>query len=127
MRTAALRRLLDLLLATVRSAVRELEPGDELPDPLHEPSVSALALEGGSRGIRDWLNSARSLTLGAIDAAFSTAGLARPAVDLIVTLTAVLEDWGGDAAVAGNARQRCHHVAIAGGPRPSRADPVRAG
>lgn len=92
--TAALLRLMDLLLATVYGAARELELGDELPDPLHVPRISAAAPEGGSRGIRDWLNSARSLILGAIDAAFSWAGLAIPATDLVVALTAVLEERG---------------------------------
>ncbi|MER7773182.1 CRISPR-associated helicase Cas3' [Kitasatospora sp. NPDC096140] len=91
---AAMHRLLDLLLATVRGAVRELDLGDELPEPLYDPPVPALALEDGSRGIREWLNSTRLLTLDALDAAFSWAGLPHPAVDLIVELTESLEDWG---------------------------------
>ncbi|MFF2078953.1 BTAD domain-containing putative transcriptional regulator [Kitasatospora sp. NPDC058162] len=91
---AALRRLLDLLLATACAAVRELELDDELPDPLYGPPVPPLALAGGSRGVRDWLIAERPLILGAVDAACSGNGPVLPAVELVVALHELLEDWG---------------------------------
>ncbi|WBP85399.1 AfsR/SARP family transcriptional regulator [Kitasatospora cathayae] len=87
---AALLRLLDLLLATVREAARELELGEELPDPLYDPPVSSLALAGGSQGVRDWLTAERPLILGAVDAAFFGSGPVLPAVELVVALHELL-------------------------------------
>ncbi|MFG2848311.1 BTAD domain-containing putative transcriptional regulator [Kitasatospora sp. NPDC048296] len=93
-RNAALRRLIDVLLATAREAVRELGLGDELPDPLYDLPVSPLALTGGRQGLRDWLTSERYLILAAVDAACSGSGPVGPAVELVVTLGELLPDWG---------------------------------
>ncbi|MFF2954086.1 BTAD domain-containing putative transcriptional regulator [Kitasatospora sp. NPDC057965] len=90
---AALRRLIDILLATAREAVRELGLGDELPDPLYHPSAPPLVLTGGRQGLWGWLASERYLILAAVDAACSGDGPIGPAVELVVTLSELLPDW----------------------------------
>ncbi|MFJ3793343.1 AfsR/SARP family transcriptional regulator [Kitasatospora sp. NPDC090091] len=90
----ALIRLLDFLLATTRSVVQAMGLDDMLPDPQHSPSTPGLVLHGDTEA-RDWLHSAVPLVLGSIEAAApGPAALVRPAVDLAVALTEVLEDWG---------------------------------
>ncbi|MBV2156690.1 BTAD domain-containing putative transcriptional regulator [Kitasatospora sp. SUK 42] len=92
-RNAALRRLIDVLLATAREAVRELGLGDELPDPLYDPPVPPLAPTGGSQGLQNWLTSERYLIVAAVDAA-CRGNAVGPAVELAITLGELLPDWG---------------------------------
>ncbi|MBP0455357.1 winged helix-turn-helix domain-containing protein [Kitasatospora sp. RG8] len=89
---AAVRRLLDLLLPTVRNAARAIEPDDQLPEPLNGLSSRGLDLSA-SESAREWLRSEIALLLSSVEAAVhGPSTLLRPAVDLLIILDSLVED-----------------------------------
>ncbi|MER8182872.1 BTAD domain-containing putative transcriptional regulator [Kitasatospora sp. NPDC094015] len=89
---AALVRLLDLVLATLRNAAHAIEPDDLLPEPLHPSSSNGLRFED-SRAAQTWLRAEVSLVLSAVEAAVQDQReLLRPAVDLLLVLNTLVED-----------------------------------
>ncbi|WP_457028372.1 AfsR/SARP family transcriptional regulator [Kitasatospora sp. P5_F3] len=89
---AALLRLLDLLLATMRNAARAMEPDDLLPETLHQPIAAGLTL-ADSAAAGSWLKSELALLLSTIEAAVrEPLELLRPAVDLLIMLNSLVED-----------------------------------
>ncbi|MFI9327250.1 AfsR/SARP family transcriptional regulator [Kitasatospora sp. NPDC052868] len=88
----AVRRLLDLMLPTVRNAAQALEPDDQLPEPLNGLSSPGLNLPDGESA-REWLRSEIALLLSLVEAAVHGPGeLLRPAVDLLIVLDSLVED-----------------------------------
>ncbi|MEU9129021.1 BTAD domain-containing putative transcriptional regulator [Kitasatospora sp. NPDC048540] len=89
---AALVRLLDLVLATLRNAAHAIEPDDVLPEPLHQSSSNGLSFED-SPAAQTWLRAEVALVLSAVEAAVQDRGeLLRPAVDLLLVLNTLVED-----------------------------------
>ncbi|MDH6123158.1 AfsR/SARP family transcriptional regulator [Kitasatospora sp. GP82] len=89
---AALLRLLDALLATMRNAAQAIEPDDMLTEPLHKPVSSGLSF-ADSDAARDWLRSELALVLSSVEAAVQEhLELLRPAVDLLIVLNGLVED-----------------------------------
>jgi DNA-binding SARP family transcriptional activator len=89
---AALLRLLDLLLATMRNAARVIEPDDPLPEPLHEPRSGGRTL-ADSDAAQTWIRSELALVLAGVETAVDgSMGLLRPAVDLFIALRSLVED-----------------------------------
>ncbi|MFG3050397.1 BTAD domain-containing putative transcriptional regulator [Kitasatospora sp. NPDC048239] len=89
---AAVRRLLDLLLPTVRNAAQTIEPDDQLPEPLNGLSSQGLELPT-NRSAREWLRAEVALLLSSVEAAVhGPSGLLRPAVDLLIVLDSLVED-----------------------------------
>ncbi|MFI5531716.1 BTAD domain-containing putative transcriptional regulator [Kitasatospora sp. NPDC051853] len=89
---AALLRLLDVLLATMRHAARTIEPDDVLSEPLHQPASAGVPLADGAAA-RSWLRSELALMLSSIEAAVREPHeLLRPAVDLLLVLNSLIED-----------------------------------
>jgi DNA-binding SARP family transcriptional activator/tetratricopeptide (TPR) repeat protein len=89
---AGLLRLLDALLATMRNAARAIEPDDLLPETLHQPVSTGLAVVDSSAA-RNWLRSELALVLSTIEAAVQEPlELLRPAVDLLTVLNSLVED-----------------------------------
>ncbi|MGW4648649.1 AfsR/SARP family transcriptional regulator [Kitasatospora sp. NPDC004289] len=90
---AALGRLLTILRAMVYDTAQEPNLGDEFPDSPGMKRSAASAQVEGVRDVRDWLNSSRAMILGAVEAAFSWAGLEHLAMDVVVALTTALNGW----------------------------------
>ncbi|MEV7022810.1 BTAD domain-containing putative transcriptional regulator [Kitasatospora sp. NPDC093558] len=89
---AAVRRLLDLLLPTVRTAAQAIEPDDQLPEPLNASGSTGLALPG-NLDARQWLRAEVALLLSSVEAAVQgPSELLRPAVDLLIVLDSLVED-----------------------------------
>ncbi|MET9399466.1 BTAD domain-containing putative transcriptional regulator [Kitasatospora sp. NPDC002965] len=89
---AALRRLLDLLLATVRNAAQAVEPDDQLPEPLNPPASIGIPLIT-SDFAQEWLRTETALLLSSVEAAVQgPSELLRPAVDLLIVLNSLVED-----------------------------------
>ncbi|WP_405361206.1 NB-ARC domain-containing protein [Kitasatospora sp. NBC_00085] len=89
---AAVRRLLDLLLPTVRNAARSIEPDDQLPEPLNPLGSPGLELST-SQDAREWLRTEVTFLLSAVETATRGPGsLLRPAVDLLIVLNSLVED-----------------------------------
>ncbi|AUY50016.1 AfsR/SARP family transcriptional regulator [Streptomyces sp. CB01881] len=89
---AAVRRLLDLLLATVRNAAQAIEPDDQLPEPLNDPDSTGLVLLT-SESAQEWLRTEIALLLSSVEAAVQgPSELLRPAVDLLIVLDSLVED-----------------------------------
>ncbi|AUG79459.1 hypothetical protein CFP65_4735 [Kitasatospora sp. MMS16-BH015] len=89
---AARLRLLELLLASTTNAAQAIEPEEMLPAPLN-PLRSAGLSFGSSRNGQDWLRQETALLLSSVES--TVAGpteLARPAVDLLIVLNAMVED-----------------------------------
>ncbi|MFI6443289.1 AfsR/SARP family transcriptional regulator [Kitasatospora sp. NPDC050543] len=89
---AALLRLLDLLLATVRNAAQSVEPDDLLFAPLNELSSAGLPMKSGAEA-QGWLRAEVALLLSSVEAAVQgPQTLLRPAVDLLIVLNTMVED-----------------------------------
>ncbi|MFB8242087.1 BTAD domain-containing putative transcriptional regulator [Kitasatospora purpeofusca] len=89
---AAVRRLLGLLLPTVRNAAQAIEPDDQLPEPLNPLGSPGLVFPT-SGSAREWLRTEISLLHSTVEAAVHGPGeLLRPAVDLLVVLHSLVED-----------------------------------
>ncbi|MFJ9522515.1 BTAD domain-containing putative transcriptional regulator [Kitasatospora sp. NPDC101801] len=89
---AAVLRLLDQLLATMRNAARAIEPDDMLPETLHQPVSAGLRLADSSAA-HAWLRSELALLLSVIEAAVQEPlTLLRPTVDLLMVLNSLVED-----------------------------------
>ncbi|MFC8449659.1 BTAD domain-containing putative transcriptional regulator [Kitasatospora sp. NPDC057223] len=89
---SALRRLLDLLLATLLNAAKAIEPDEMRPEPLNPLSSAGLALGTGAEA-RNWLRSEMALLLSSVEAAVQgPPELLRPAVDLLIVLDSMVED-----------------------------------
>ncbi|MFB9366327.1 AfsR/SARP family transcriptional regulator [Kitasatospora albolonga] len=89
---AAVLRLLDQLLATMRNAARALEPDDILPETLHQPVSPGRQLRD-STDAHTWLRSELALLLSTIEAAVQEPlTLLRPTVDLLMVLNSLVED-----------------------------------
>ncbi|MGW3049213.1 AfsR/SARP family transcriptional regulator [Kitasatospora sp. NPDC001175] len=89
---AALLRLLDALLATMRNAAQAIEPDDILTESLHQTVSSGLSL-ADSDDARSWLRSELALVLSSVEAAvLEPLELLRPAVDILIVLNGLVED-----------------------------------
>ncbi len=89
---SALRRLLDLLLATLLNGAKAIEPDDLLPEPLNALPSPGLAFVNGAAA-QNWLRSEMALLLSAVEAAVQgPPELLRPAVDLMIVLNSIVED-----------------------------------
>ncbi|MFF0298922.1 BTAD domain-containing putative transcriptional regulator [Kitasatospora sp. NPDC004614] len=89
---AALLRLLDLLHATIRNAVHVLEPDDEPMEPLHTAQAPGLPFSDTATA-REWLRSEVAVLLGTVEAAASAPlDLVQPAVEVLQSMTSVVED-----------------------------------
>ncbi|MER7704985.1 BTAD domain-containing putative transcriptional regulator [Kitasatospora sp. NPDC097605] len=89
---AAVLRLLDLLLATVRNAAQAIEPDDQLPEPLNEPGSAGIPLIT-SEYAQEWIRAEIGLLLSSVEAAVQgPSALLRPAVDLLIILDSLVED-----------------------------------
>ncbi|PYC72077.1 AfsR family transcriptional regulator [Streptomyces tateyamensis] len=89
---AALLRLLALLVSTVRSASKLLEPDSQMIEPLQVPTHPGELL-GGEDGARAWLRSELALMLSTIEQSIDRAPeLLRPAIDLLVNLNSLVEE-----------------------------------
>ncbi|WP_344638675.1 AfsR/SARP family transcriptional regulator [Kitasatospora cystarginea] len=89
---AALLRLLDSLVATMRNAAQAIEPDDVLTESLHQPVSTGCSFSGGDAA-RNWLRSELALVLSSIEAAVQgPLQLLRPAVDLLIVLNGLVED-----------------------------------
>ncbi|MFE0457988.1 BTAD domain-containing putative transcriptional regulator [Kitasatospora sp. NPDC058965] len=89
---AALLRLLALLVSTVRSASRLLEPADQLIEPMQVLTHPGERLDGEDAA-RTWLRSELALILGTIEQSIDrTPELLRLAIDLLVNLNSLVEE-----------------------------------
>ena len=89
---SAILRLLDHLLATLRNAALAIEPDDLLPEPLHAIRSTGLAM-ADSATAQGWLRAEMALLLSSVETAADGAReLLHPAVDLLLTLNATIED-----------------------------------
>ncbi|MFF4344105.1 BTAD domain-containing putative transcriptional regulator [Kitasatospora sp. NPDC001540] len=89
---AALLRLLDLLDATMRNALRVIEPDDLSVEPLHRADSPGRAFPDNDAA-RSWLRSEVAVLLSAVEAAANAPmDLLRPAVDILQSLVSVIED-----------------------------------
>ncbi|MDY0813379.1 AfsR/SARP family transcriptional regulator [Kitasatospora purpeofusca] len=89
---AATRRLLDLVLPTVRNAAQAIEPDDQLPEPLN-PLGSPGLLFPSSQAAREWLRTETALLHSSVEAAVGgPSELLRPAVDMLIVLHSLVED-----------------------------------
>ncbi|WP_431680214.1 BTAD domain-containing putative transcriptional regulator [Kitasatospora sp. KL5] len=89
---AAVLRLLDLLLATMRNAAQVIEPDDVLPEPLHHPT-SAGFHHRDSSSAQTWLRSEMAVVLASLERAVrDPRELLRPAVELFIVLRFLVED-----------------------------------
>ncbi|MFB7475323.1 BTAD domain-containing putative transcriptional regulator [Kitasatospora sp. NPDC056184] len=89
---AAVLRVLDLLLATVRNAAQAIEPDDQLPEPLNAPGSTGIPLIT-SEYAQEWIRAEIGLLLSSVEAAVQgPSGLLRPAVDLLIILDSLVED-----------------------------------
>ncbi|WP_371479755.1 BTAD domain-containing putative transcriptional regulator [Kitasatospora sp. NBC_00315] len=89
---SALRRLLELLLATLLNAAAAIEPDDLLPEPLNALPPVGLGFVSGA-GARNWMRSEMALLLSGVEAAVQgPSELLRPAVDLMIVLNSMIED-----------------------------------
>ncbi|MEV6211075.1 BTAD domain-containing putative transcriptional regulator [Kitasatospora sp. NPDC051914] len=85
-------RLLDLLVASMRTAARAIEPDDLLPEPLHRAAPQGPDFADSSAA-QTWIRSEIGLLLSSVGSAVGEPlELLRPAVDLLVVLNALVED-----------------------------------
>ncbi|MEV4556937.1 BTAD domain-containing putative transcriptional regulator [Kitasatospora sp. NPDC049285] len=89
---AALLRLLDVLLATMQNAAQVIEPDDMLTETLHRTRSAGVSFPD-SDGARGWLRSENAVLLSSVEAAAGAPlDVLRPAVDLVLLLSALVED-----------------------------------
>ncbi|MFC9331346.1 BTAD domain-containing putative transcriptional regulator [Kitasatospora sp. NPDC057015] len=89
---AAVLRLLDLLLPTMRNAAQAIEPDEQLPEPLNSLGSTGLRM-ATSTDAQSWLRTEVALLLSSVEAAVhGPSELLRPAVDLLIVLDSMVED-----------------------------------
>ncbi|MER7754612.1 BTAD domain-containing putative transcriptional regulator [Kitasatospora sp. NPDC097643] len=89
---AAVLRLLDRSLPTIRNAAQVIEPDDQLPEPLNSVTNPGLTM-ATSAAAHQWLRTEIGVLLSMVDAAVAgPPALIRPALDLLIAMNSIVED-----------------------------------